>query len=427
MNKPPPVGRVRQPARPATPAAGPTQPLRHFRVSDVRAAAQLATQATQGIVNITEGVHQSVLRTLGASNRRGPERTTGLTGMVYGGVRGITGLVGRGLDAALAGLLPNPAPGTPQHPDSPEREQALAVLNGVLGDRLAAAQNPLALDMAFRFNGHSWATGQPLPAGTHASGHVLLTIHGLCMNDRQWLRAGHDHGAALQRDLGYTPVYAHYNSGLHVSANGAALARLMERLVDQWPQPLQRLVLIGHSMGGLVARSALHSARQAGLAWPAHVDDLVCLGTPHHGAPLERAGHWVDIVLGATPYAAPLSRLGKVRSAGITDLRHGNLLDEDWDGHDRFARTGDRRRPVPLPAGVRCFAMAATTGARPGDGKDRWLGDGLVPLSSALGRHADPGRTLAFEPERQWVGPRMGHLDLLSHPEVYAQLRRWLA
>jgi hypothetical protein len=180
-------------------------------------------------------------------------------------------------------------------------------------------------------------------------------------------------------------------------------------------------------MGGLVARSAMHVAGEARLQWPARVDDLVFLGTPHHGAPLERAGNWIDIVLGATPYAAPLARLGKVRSAGITDLRHGNLFDEDWDGRDRFARTGDRRRPLPLPAGVRCFVIAGTTGARPGDRKDRLLGDGLVPLASALGRHADPGHTLAFAAERQWVGRRTGHLDLLARPEVCAQLRRWLA
>jgi hypothetical protein len=50
-----------------------------------------------------------------------------------------------------------------------------------------------------------------------------------------------------------------------------------------------------------------------------------------------------------------------------------------------------------------------------------------VPVDSALGHHADPERQLAFPPERQWVGTGMGHLDLLSHPEVYAQLRAWLA
>jgi hypothetical protein len=108
-------------------------------------------------------------------------------------------------------------------------------------------------------------------------------------------------------------------------------------------------------------------------------------------------------------------------------LRHGNLLDEDWVGRDRFARGADRRQPLPLPEGVRCYAVAAHLGEHAGAVKARLLGDGLVPLDSALGRHADAARTLQFEQHRQWVGQGIGHLDLLASIEVYAQLRDWLA
>ena len=194
-----------------------------------------------------------------------------------------------------------------------------------------------------------------------------------------------------------------------------------------WPQPVTRLVLLGHSMGGLLARSAIEQGRQAGQAWAGRVDDLVCLGSPHHGAPLERAGHWVDLLLGAAPYAAPFARLGKLRSAGITDLRHGNLQDEDWLGRDRFARGPDRRLPLPLPDGVRCYAAAGVLGEAHGDVSGRLLGDGLVPLDSALGRHADPARSLGFPADRQWVGQGVGHLSLLSSPAVASQLKAWLA
>ena len=180
------------------------------------------------------------------------------------------------------------------------------------------------------------------------------------------------------------------------------------------------------SMGGLLSRSALHHAALAGHAWPSRLSDLVFLGSPHFGAPLERAGNWVDVLLGTTSYTAPIARLGKVRSAGITDLRHGYLVDEDWVGRDRFARVTDRRHHLPLPDGVRCFTAAATLGAQGGDLKDRLLGDGLVPLDSALGRHRDPARTLAFPEDRQWLGYGMSHLDLLNRPEVYAQLCSWL-
>lgn len=396
-----------------------------IRPADLRGVALLATDATAGLTDLVEAMHARIARVPLVGCAAPDGRTGGITGLVYRSVRGVTRLVGGSVDALL-GLVAQalPASGT-----TPEREAVVAALNGVLGDHLEASGNPLAIAMSLRHGGRTLplerdALAEQLP---DAAPKLVVLLHGLCMNDLQWTRAGHDHGAALRHDLGYTPVYLHYNSGRHISSNARALAPLIERLVDQWPQPLQRLVLVGHSMGGLVARSALHAARDAGLRWPARVDDLVFLGTPHHGAPLERAGNWVDVLLGAAPYAAPLARLGKVRSAGITDLRHGNLLDEDWDGHDRFARRGDRRRPLPLPAGVRCCALAATTGTRPGDVRDRLLGDGLVPLASALGRHAQPGHTLAFAADRQWVGQGMNHLDLLSHPEVYAQLRRWLA
>ena len=150
------------------------------------------------------------------------------------------------------------------------------------------------------------------------------------------------------------------------------------------------------------------------------------LGTPHHGAPLERGGHWIDRLLGASPYTAAFSRLGKLRSAGITDLRHGSLLDEDWMGSDRFAHGHDTRTPVPLPAGVACYAMAGVLGRGNGELSDQLLGDGLVPLDSALGRHRQAARTLAFDAGRQWVGQGLGHLDLLGHADVGAQLRAWM-
>jgi len=395
-----------------------------IRNTDLRGAARLATDATAGLTDLVEAMHERIARLPGWPAPKEAGRTSGITGLVYKTIRGVTRVVGGSLEALL-GLL---APALDKDDPIPEREAILAALNGVLGDYLVASANPLAMPMVLRRNGHTLqiepaALAASLP---DASGQVLVLIHGLCMNDLQWARNGHDHGAALARDLGFTPVYLRYNSGLHVSINGHALANQLERLIDQWPQPVERLVLLCHSMGGLLARSAVHYATQAGHRWPSRLGDMVFLGTPHHGAPLERAGNWVDILLGATPYAAPFARLGKVRSAAITDLRHGNLLDEDWVGRDRFVRGADRRQPLPLPTGVRCYAVAASTGQQTGDLKDRLLGDGLVPLDSALGRHRDPRRCLAFAEERQWVGYGLNHLDLLSHAEVYAQLKRWL-
>ena len=403
-----------------------------LQASDLRGAARLATDATAGLTNLVEAMHERIARIPGFGKQTLDGRTSGITGLVYKTIRGATRVAGGSIEALLGLLTPALSPAADNDGPSPEREAILAALNGVLGDYLAATANPLATAMAFRHEGQALELERTAIAARlpEAGPRLLVLLHGLCRNDLQWSREDHDHGATLARELGFTPVYLHYNSGLHVSINGHALAQQMERLLDQWPVPVERLVLLGHSMGGLLARSALHYAMQAGQRWPARVNDLVCLGTPHHGAPLERAGHWVDIVLGATPYAAPFARLGKLRSAGITDLRHGNLVDEDWVGRDRFARGTDRRQHVPLPDHIRCHAVAASIGQQGGDLKGRLLanglGDGLVPLDSALGRHKNPARTLAFAEHRQWVGYGMNHLDLLNRTEVYAQLRQWL-
>ncbi len=391
---------------------------------DLRGAARLVTDATAGLTDLVEALHERIARLPGSTAPAAAGRTRGITGLVYKSIRGVTRVVGGSLDG-LFGLI---TPALDERGPSAERDALVAALNGVLGDYLVATANPLALPMALRRDGRALTLERAALAARlpDAGPRLLVLVHGLCMNDLQWRRDGHDHGAALARDLGYSPVYLHYNSGQHVSLNGRALARQLETLFNEWPVALERVVLMGHSMGGLLLRSALHYAGLAGHRWPAQVGDLVFLGTPHHGAPLERAGNWIDVILGATPYAAPFARLGKVRSAGITDLRHGYLLDEDWLGRDRFTRGADRRVPVPLPEGVRCHALAASIGAKSRDLKDRLLGDGLVPLDSALGQHQQPEHTLAFAEERTWVRYGINHLALLSHPDVYAQLRRSL-
>lgn len=404
-----------------------TQPL--LQAADLRGAVRLTADAVSGLTSLVEAMHARIANPLRIASRDDDlpvERAGGITGVVYQSVRGVTRVVGGTAEALLGWLAPALAATDPRQPPRPEREAIVAALNGVLGDHLAATDNPLAITMAFR------RAGQPLPMERYAlrsrlvgaTPKVAVLLHGLCMNDLQWRRADHDHGEALARDLGYTPVYLHYNSGLSVSTNGRILAALMEQLYDGWPVPIERLVMIGHSMGGLVARSALHHGaliQRNALRWPARLNDLVCLGTPHQGAPLERAGHGVDRLLAALPYAAPLARLGKVRSAGINDLRQGNIVNVppgQFGAHDFTS--------VPLPERTRCHAIAASLGPSGGHLTSRLLGDGLVPVASALGQHENPERCLAFDPDRQAVDFETSHLDLLSSTEVYDRLRHWL-
>lgn len=413
----------RQTSRPSSP------------VADTRGGLRLVVDGSRHITGLVEALHGQIQRfapplrggdaqglPARADDSDGLPPTRGLTGLVYRSIQGGMRLVGDGLDGLLAPFDSVLAPG----PASPRRDALVAALNGVLGDHLLRSGNPLAIPMQLRRH------GRPLDLAAPAAGvasepvprRVLLLVHGLCMSDRGWQRNGHDHGESLGRALGLAPVYAHYNSGRHISDNGRDLADALEQLVADWPVPLDEIVILGHSMGGLVARSALAQAAEAGQRWPQKVRQLVFLGTPHHGAPLERAGNWLHRVMDLSPYVAPFTRLSRLRSEGITDLRHGNLLASDWQYGSRFHHA-DRRTPVPLPDGVACHAIASTAGAPGSPGS--LLGDGLVPVDSALGRHKRRALDLRIPQSQQWLGHGIHHLDLLSDPAVYRRLLSWLS
>jgi len=394
------------------------------RVTDLRGTSRMAVDAILGIIGLVEAVHTNIAKKptrLAGATVGGA--VNGATSVVYKGIRGLTRAVGGGIDLGLGAV----APALGHIEASPARESVIATLNGVLGDYLAETGNPLAVTMRLRRQGKPLElTREGLAAAIQVpSSKVLVLVHGLCRNDRRWERDGHDHGVELARDLSYTAAYLHYNTGLHISTNGRAFAQMLESLVAAWPVPLKEVSILAHSMGGLVARSAHHYASAAGHAWPRKLRKLVFLGTPHHGVPLERAGHWFDLLLEKAPFTAPFALLGKVRSAGITDLRHGYVLEEDWQGHDRFANRTDSRRPVPLPKRVQCYTIAASIGHATTPRRERLIGDGLVPVPSALGDHPDPRLKLTFPRSHQWTTRGTSHLGLLRRDPVYERIRSW--
>ena len=388
----------------------------HFHPSDLHALARVITDATTGIVDLVEDIHMRVAppRLLGPAGKIAP--------FTYQTIRDATRLIGGGAALTLAqiGEL------LERRENSPQRRAVLSILNGLWGDYLHETNSPLALPMSFAY-------GEGAPKSK-----IVVLVHGLCMNSDGWRRGGEadgpgdpdgpvDYGAALARDLGYSPVYLNYNSGLHISSNGRALAIMLEALVDVWPVPVEELVIIGHSMGGLVTRSACYYGETAGHVWLDPLKATIFLGTPHHGVPLEKQGNLLNMLIDSMPFVAPFGRLGRRRSAGITDLRYSNLVDEDWAGRDRFAPGPDRRCHVPPPAGARACAIAAVLGSRADSAATRLLGDGLVPLDSALGMHPAADRCLGFDDSNSWVGYGMNHVDLLGRTEVYMRMADWLA
>ncbi|RYF35885.1 MAG: alpha/beta hydrolase, partial [Comamonadaceae bacterium] len=317
---------------------------------------------------------------------------------------------------------------------SAPREAMLAAVNAVLGDHLVETANPLAITMRLRQDGETLPLSRDALAARfpQAGGKLLVLVHGLGMNDLQWSSAGpdglHDHGHMLAREAGYTVIRVHYNSGLHTAVNGAQLASLLEMLCLAWPRPVEQLTLLTHGAGGLVARSACQQGALGLQTWRGSLKKMVFLGTPHQGVSADLLDGRIHQLLRAGLVTWPLAQLGNVRSAGMQALQRGEILAPA--ASDLVGAVP----AVPLPLDVACFNVAAATGPRPLDEEasaqlqmgSGLLGDGLVPLASALGTHPDPARELTFSPERQQVVWQTHHQALLHSPDVAAALRRWL-
>jgi pimeloyl-ACP methyl ester carboxylesterase len=406
------------------------------QTSDIRGVSKLLFNAVHEVTHVVESMHLNISRVpfILGQPKIGPAR--GITGFVYRSIRAINGSVEWGLDALLEKFA-QPSPKA----SSLEHSSAIAILNGVLGDYLEATKNPLAIQMRF------YRQGRPIPlmddsiyppsVCDHESlidnekivadekrlydEKLMIFLHGLCANDLAWKNPSGIQPETMAAELGFTPVFLRYNSGRHISTNGREFAIQLEHLINQWPVTPKEIVLVGYSMGGLISRSACYYAEQNAYHWRQLLTRLYCVASPHHGSYLERGGYWLQRAISMSPYSYPLSRLTAIRSAGITDLRHGNVLDEDWEGVDRFHHGQDRRTPLPLPEQVACYAMG---GVLREEGKKAFAwGDGIVQLSSALGQHKDARFDLCFPAQNCYTLPNLSHFDLISHNQVYTFIR----
>ncbi|MET9215049.1 MULTISPECIES: lipase family alpha/beta hydrolase [unclassified Nocardia] len=301
----------------------------------------------------------------------------------------------------------------------------LAALQGLIGDTLEDEAPILASPMTFRVDG---APVPPEQLAAHVAvptTRLVVQLHGLVETEHAWRLGGRPtYGDRLEDDLGYTPILVRYNTGLHISENAAQLSALLARLVAAWPLPVHEICLLGHSMGGLVARGACHLADAADEAWVRAVRQVVCLGSPHLGAPLEQLAHYAAAAFDLLPETRPLGRLLRRRSAGIRDLRQGSLVDEDWRDLDTDALRARAVREVPLIAGVEHYFVTATVTRSPQHPLGRVIGDGLVLTGSGSGR----GRTrrIGFDGVNGLHVPAANHFSLLNHDAVYEALHSWL-
>ncbi len=311
-------------------------------------------------------------------------------------------------------------------------ELAVAILNGAVGDHLARTGNGLATEMI------CVADGRPLPveraalrrAFPEASPRIVVLVHGLMCTEDIWAHAdGSNYGTMLARDHGLTPIFVRYNSGLPIAENGKALAALLDALVLAYPVPLEEIIPIGFSMGGLVVRSACHIASVATLSsrWLPLIRRAIYVGTPHLGAPMERVGRAVAKLLRSVddPYTQLAAQLADLRSDGVKDLGDADLRHEDRARGLPRVGLRDPRHPVPLLPEIQHFLVAGSlsTDARLAS----VFGDSIVPVTSATDGSCVDAATFALPPSHVRIVSGASHMKLAHDLAVYEHLREWCA
>lgn len=312
-------------------------------------------------------------------------------------------------------------------------DAAQSALNGFVGDYLHRNGNGLDLGMSLQHDGRTLrpdpgTLADRIPGATEK---IAVFVHGLSCTEWCWSLFAEqlwgdpqmNYGAKLGADLGYTPLYVRYNSGRHISENGRLLASLLDQVVTAYPRPVEEIVLVGHSMGGLVARSAAHYGDTQAQPWTQHLRHVFCIGSPNLGAPLEQGANLVATVLGAfdTPGAQVPALLLNARSVGIKDLRFGYIVDEEWQDQDADALLDNNRQQVPFVDQVAYSFVASSVTRDPKHPMGRLIGDLLVRLPSAAGAHPEPAYRVPFHMGAVFGG--LTHFHLANHPDVYEQIK----
>jgi len=409
----------------------------------IRGTARLAFDAVEETVNIVEGMYRNISSAPLPFGDEPEHQLGGIAGLVHQSIRKVNGAVRDATELALGPLSDQIDKLVPV---GEHREAAIAALNGICGDHLEATENPLALQMHFRQLDHEWREEivtledgseervkrlQVMPrevgkAAIAPKPDITIALHGLCMNDRHFYWRGANHAESLANELNTSLVYLRYNSGKHISTNGREFATQLQQLVEDWPVPVKSINLLGFSMGGLVARSGMHYAQAKQLDWLSKVKRGFYVVSPHHGSVIERGGYWFQKSATFSPYTKPLSALGRIRSDGVTDLRHGNVQDADWQHHDEHEDNADHRSSTPLIEGIQHYAIATTLSKQPGERIGKLLGDGLVHPSSGTGRHDNPELNLNFPEDQVTILYGGGHLSMLQDKRVGEQLTAWV-
>ena len=401
---------------------------------EMRAAGRLATRTLADTVSHVEHVHRAAATRAFAFTAPAslPARVVhdGIATGIYAVIRG-AGLAVGWRPANLSGLWRGqhrPAGSTPRS------NLALAVLNATLGDELADQGSPLAIPMAVRRARADVAPRRDAleVAFPEATSKVAVFIHGLGETEESWRLHADRHGGGtestygsrLAHDLGYTPVYLRYNTGLHISENGRHLTALLDDVTAAWPAPVAELILVGHSMGGLVARSACHYAQQRSHSWVSTLRHVFYLGSPHLGAGLEQWVSRLSGVLAKLDESRPLASILDRRSAGIKDLRTPDICSTSIGAMPTGSQDVLAMTSPSSPGRTTMRSAPLSRRAAETHSVDWWATSSSSPQVPAV----DPVEAGTSRSPSSTCATSAGCItsDLLNHPSVYEAMREWL-
>ncbi len=398
---------------------------------EVRALGELMGEAVGGATARIEEMHVGIAERVfdSVGEVAAPVRLIhdGISHGAYAGVRAALGAAVRAGARAISLTRPPEAPSIEQ---STAGRVAIGALNGAFGDRLEREHSPLAVQMTVRRGGEAvdLSTADAVrDAFPDATGRLAVFLHGIGETEGAWSRGALKHvpyGPRLRVELGYTPVYIRYNSGRHISDNGRQLAQLLDELTSAWPAPTEEMALIGHSVGGLIARSACHQGTDR--SWVEKVRHVFMLSSPHLGAPFERATHAASAAFARLPETRSLATALNVRSSGVKDLRYGYLLEEDWFGRDPDEFVRRMATEIPFLEGANHYFISAGISRNPDGLANRLIGDLFVVGPSAWAQ-AGREQRLSFPIDHYRHVGGVHHFQLLNHPAVYEQIRNWLS
>jgi pimeloyl-ACP methyl ester carboxylesterase len=315
--------------------------------------------------------------------------------------------------------------GSDETHSSPVALKARAIAHGVVSDELMALSPELDLDLTLRREGREVATDVTTLRAAYpdAGGRVAVFVHGLVDSEAVW-HARPDAGPAfpdLACELGVTPVLVRYGTGRPIARNGADLADLLEELVAGWPVPITELTVVGHSMGGLLARAACAVAPERGHTWTAPLSDIVYLGTPHLGSWLEKVANVGSWALRRSSRSAPIGALLDERSSGIKDLRFGTITEGVWAESPVDDLLTGLVPDGPWLEDVTHHLVVGQLGVGDRHPLRATFGDALVRSGSAAG--AGRRRRIGDGGEVVVVPVAASHTRLTRHPEVTEVLR----